>query len=285
LGKAVLPTSCPPTINHPKVGLSSSVIGQKTLTMKLNNNIILITGGATGIGRACVQACLAEGARVMIAQPTQSQAQQAAEALGAPDRVAGVGCDVSQRDQVQAMIAATVQQFGRLDALIHSAALVAGASQPTAFLDETDAHWGRILEVNLTGAFLCAQVSAKQMLKQGGGGSIVLISSVAEFAAQELAAAYCTAKSGLGGLTKVAAIELGARGIRVNNIAPGDIDTHAAHASPTTHGASGKFMRHTPLGRRGDPIEVGRVAAFLASDDASFVTGATWLVDGGFLSY
>ncbi len=253
--------------------------------MKLSNKIVLVTGGATGIGRACAQCCLAEGAQVAIAQPTLAQAQTAAAALGQPDRVIGLACDVSQRSQVQALIRDIVAHFGRLNALIHSAALVAGASQPTAFLDETDAHWQRILDVNLTGAFLCAQESARQMVAQGDGGSLVLISSVAEFAAQELATAYCTAKSGMGGLTKVAAIELGPHRIRVNNIAPGDIDTQTAHASPTTHGASGKFIRHTPLGRRGDPREVGQVAAFLASDEASFVTGATWLVDGGFLSY
>ncbi|MCW1967678.1 MAG: SDR family oxidoreductase [Anaerolineae bacterium] len=253
--------------------------------MKLNDKVILVTGGATGIGRACAQCCLADGARVVIAQPTLAQAQTAAAEMGTPDRVIGLACDVTQLWQVQTLVTDTVAHFGRLDALIHSAALVAGASQPTAFLDETAAHWQRILDVNLTGAFLCAQAAARQMVAQGDGGSIVLISSVAEFAAQELAAAYCSAKSGLGGLSKVAAIELGPHRIRVNNIAPGDIDTAAAHALPTAHGASGKFMRHTPLGRRGQPAEVGHVAAFLVSNDASFVTGATWLVDGGFLSY
>ena len=141
--------------------------------MKLNNKIVLVTGGATGIGRACAQCCLAEGARVAIAQPTLAQAQTAAAALGQPDRVIGLACDVSQRSQVQALIRDIVAHFGRLDALIHSAALVAGASQPTAFLDETDAHWQRILDVNLTGAFLCAQESARQMVAQGGGGSLV----------------------------------------------------------------------------------------------------------------
>jgi NAD(P)-dependent dehydrogenase (short-subunit alcohol dehydrogenase family) len=121
-----------------------------------------------------------------------------------------------------------------------------------------------------------------------GGGSIINVSSVAQYAAQEHAAPYCASKAGLDGLTKTAAIELAPHRIRVNNVAPGDIDTEASHdvvERAAERGAAGRFFRFTPLDRRGTPEEIGRVVTFLASDEASFVTGATWLVDGGFLSY
>jgi len=189
---------------------------------------------------------------------------------------------------VNALIAAAVQAFGRLDVMVNNAALTGAAVEARSFLDETDEHWRRIIDINLNGAFICTQAAAKQMLAQGAGGSIINISSVAQFAAQEHAAPYCASKAGLDGLTKAAAIELAPYGIRVNNVAPGDIDTEASHdvvAKAADRGATGKFFRYTPLDRRGQPQEIGSVVAFLASDDASFVTGATWLVDGGFLSY
>ena len=126
------------------------------------------------------------------------------------------------------------------------------------------------------------------MVAQGDGGSIINISSVAQYAAQEHAAPYCASKAGLDGLTKTAAIELGRQSIRVNNVAPGDIDTEASadvQGEAAARGATGDFFRFTPTDRRGSPEEIGNVVAFLASDEASFVTGATWIVDGGFLSY
>jgi NAD(P)-dependent dehydrogenase (short-subunit alcohol dehydrogenase family) len=190
--------------------------------------------------------------------------------------------------QVDALVRRAVEAFGRLDVMVNNAALTGAAVEARPFLEETDEHWRRIVDVNLNGAFICTQEAARQMVKQGGGGSIVNISSVAQFAAQEHAAPYCASKAALDGLAKTAAIELAPHGIRVNNVAPGDIDTEASHdvvQQAAERGATGRFFRYTPLGRRGSPEEIGRVVAFLASDAASFVTGATWLVDGGFLSY
>lgn len=258
---------------------------------RLQDKVVIVTGGATGIGWGIAQCCAAEGARLVIAQRGEdlASAQQAAARLReAGQRALGVGCDITQREQVQALIAETVAEFGRLDVLVNNAALTGKSAELRPFLEETDAHWRRMLDVNLTGAFICMQEAARQMIKQGAGGSIVSISSVAQFAAQESATPYGAAKAGLDGLSKGAAIELAPHGIRVNMVAPGDIYTESSadvYEQVTETGGSGKFFRFTPLGRRGTAQEIGAVVAFLASEQASFVTGATWLVDGGFLSY
>jgi NAD(P)-dependent dehydrogenase (short-subunit alcohol dehydrogenase family) len=259
------------------------------MTERLHNKVVIITGGGTGIGLGIARSCAEQGAAVVLAQRRAEIAEREALALReAGYRALGLGCDVSSRAEVRALVAATLAEFGRLDVMVNNAALTGAAVEARSFLEETDEHWRRIINVNLNGAFICTQEAAKQMVAQGQGGSIINISSVAQYAAQEHAAPYCASKAGLDGLTKVAAIELAPYSIRVNNVAPGDIDTEASHdvvEQATERGATGKFFRVTPLGRRGKPQEIGTVVAFLASDEASFVTGATWLVDGGFLSY
>lgn len=259
------------------------------MTQRLSGKVAIVTGGGTGIGLGIAQCCAAEGAALVLAQRRGALAEHAAATLcEAGHRAIGLACDISRREEVRTLIAAAVDTFGKVDIMIHSAALTGAAAEARPFLEESDEHWRQIIDVNLSGAFICLQEAARQMVSQGQGGSIILISSVAQFAAQEHAAPYCASKAGLDGLTKVAAIELAPYGIRVNNLAPGDIDTDASHsvvAQAQERGATGRFFRHTPLDRRGRPAEIGRVAAFLASEEASFVTGATWLVDGGFLSY
>lgn len=259
------------------------------MTKRLDGKVAIITGGGTGIGLGIAQSCTREGTAVVLAQRRVEIAQREAESLrDAGHRALGLACDVSRRDEVQALVADTVAEFGRLDVMVNNAALTGSSAELRPFLEETDEHWQKLIDVNLTGAFMCAQEAARQMVEQGEGGSIINISSVAQYAAQEHAAPYCASKAGMDGLTKVAAIELAPHNIRVNTVAPGDIYTEASADVvewAEERGATGKFFRHTPLGRRGEPQEIGDVVAFLASDEASFVTGATWLVDGGFLSY
>ena len=197
-------------------------------------------------------------------------------------------CDVRHRTDVAALLDRAESLLGPVDVMINNAALTGKSLELRPFMEETDEHWRNVLDINLTGAFIATQEAARRMIDSGAGGSIINISSVAQFAAQEGASAYCAGKAGLDGLTKSAAIELAAHGIRVNSIAPGDIHTEQSdqpREDAVERGATGKFFRDTPLDRRGTPEEIGRVAVFLASDEASFVTGATWLVDGGFLSY
>lgn len=197
-------------------------------------------------------------------------------------------CDVRRREDVAALLDQAESSLGPVDVMINNAALTGKSLELRPFMEETDEHWRHVLNINLTGAFIATQEAAHRMIARGAGGSIINISSVAQFAAQEGASAYCAGKAGLDGLTKSAAIELAAHGIRVNSIAPGDIHTEQSdqpREDAVERGATGKFFRDTPLNRRGTPEEIGRVAVFLASDEASFVTGATWLVDGGFLSY
>ena len=258
---------------------------------RLQGKVVIVTGGGTGIGWGITQSCVREGAMVALAQrpaDIKIAEDKVSELKRAGHLALAIGCDITERAQVKAMVARTVSEFGRLDVMVNNAALTGTSAEVRPFLEETDEHWRKMIDVNLGGAFICTQEAAFQMVKQGDGGSIITISSVAQYAAQENATPYCAAKAGLDGLCKGAAIELAPQSIRVNLVAPGDILTESSADiidEVAESGGSGRFFRHTPLGRRGAAGEIGDVVAFLASDEASFVTGATWLVDGGFLSY
>jgi glucose 1-dehydrogenase len=235
----------------------------------------IVTGGATGIGAGIVQTLRRYGARTVIFQPDDSTTLDA------------VRCDV--RDPVavdRAVTQALAQCDGRIDGLVNNAAIT-GVPALTAFLEASPEHIENVLAVNVKGPIYCSQAFARRAIQQGHPASIVHIASVGSFAAQELASIYCASKSALSMLAKAMALELAPHQIRVNAVAPGDIATQASlHIQQDLKnlGGSGKYLRQTPLGRRGQPEEIGEAVAFLLSDRASFITGETLVVDGGFLA-
>jgi NAD(P)-dependent dehydrogenase (short-subunit alcohol dehydrogenase family) len=254
--------------------------------MKLKDKVAIVTGGGTGIGKGIARCFVQEGAIVVLAQRRIELAQATAQELAAGGVVRAVSCDVSLRHQVQQLVQGAVREFGRMDILVNNAA-VTGMPAMTRFFECSEEAWDQILDVNLKGAFLCSQEAARHMAPRRQG-VILNVSSVGAFAAQQMAFAYCASKAGLEGLTKSMALELASHGIRVNGIAPGDVAIEKnleLHDELRQAGVDPAYLRKTPLGRRGLPEEIGRAAVFLASEDASFVHGATLVVDGGFLTY
>lgn len=250
----------------------------------LAGRVIVVTGGATGIGWGIARAVTENGARAAIIQKDRDQAEAAAAKL---QGARGFDADISDPRQVATMVEEVASAFGRIDALVNNAS-VTGPLALGPFLRTPPEDVDRIVDVNLKGAIWCSQAVARHMVASARPGVILHISSVGAFAAQELASIYCATKAGQASLAQSMALELAPYGIRVNAIAPGDIDTDT-NANISTDlkaaGASGQFLRRTPLGRRGAPADVAEAAVFLLSDRSSFITGAVLRVDGGFLAY
>jgi len=242
--------------------------------MKLQNKVAIVTGGTQGIGLACAQRLLAEGARVMLAD-IKPEGQAAAEALGANARF--FRADVSMKAEVDALVAATLAEFGAIDILINNA----GVTHAAGFLELEEEDFDRVLRINLKSMFLCGQAVARVMVKQQSG-AIINMSSVNSELAIPNQVPYVVSKGGVNQLTKVMSLNLAPHGIRVNGIGPGTILTELAkQAVLGSPEARHTILSRTPLGRCGEPEEVASIAAFLASDDASYMTGQTLFVDGG----
>jgi NAD(P)-dependent dehydrogenase (short-subunit alcohol dehydrogenase family) len=245
--------------------------------MKLADKVAIVTGATQGIGLACAERLLREGARVMLVDIKPDGAAVAAQ-LGQAARF--FAADVSQKADVDAMIAATLQAFGRIDILVNNA----GITHAADFLDLHEDDFDRVLRINLKSMFLCGQAAARAMVKQHSG-SIINMSSVNSELAIPNQVPYVVSKGGVNQLTKVMALNLAPHGIRVNGIGPGTILTELAKkavlGSPE---ARHTILSRTPMGRCGEPEEVASIAAFLASDDASYMTGQTIYVDGGRLA-
>jgi NAD(P)-dependent dehydrogenase (short-subunit alcohol dehydrogenase family) len=250
--------------------------------VKLAGKVALVTGAASGIGEACVTRFVAEGARVVgidLAPP--SRALDVAES----DAVAFATCDVRDEHAVRDVIAAVVEEHGRIDGVVNSAGVAGGG--PVHMVDQDD--WRRVIDINLTGTFLVAKYALAQMITQdpidGERGSIVNLASVEGLEGTAGGSAYNASKGGVVLLTKNMAIDYGGLGIRVNAICPGFIDTPllaGVVGDPGMEAVAADIVREHKLGRLGRAEEIAAVAAFLVSADASFVTGIAMPVDGGY---
>ncbi|MBP3981413.1 SDR family oxidoreductase [Acidovorax sp. JG5] len=241
------------------------------------DKVCIITGGAQGIGEACVRRFAAEGAKLVIVDVDDVRGQALAQELGA----LYVRCDVGDKSQVDALVAQTLAAYGRIDVLVNNAGIFRAAD----FLDVTEADFDAVLRVNLKGSFLVGQAVARAMAAHHGGrggGAIVNMSSVNGVLTIPNIASYNVSKGGVNQLTRVMALALADKNIRVNAVAPGTIATElAAKAVLTSDEAKHKIMSRTPMKRLGEPSEIADVVAWLASDAASYVTGEIVTVDGG----
>lgn len=245
--------------------------------MKLTNKVAIVTGATQGIGLACAERLVADGARVMLVD-IKPEGAEAAAALGEAARF--FCADVSQKADVDALVAATLAAFGQIDILVNNA----GVTHAADFLDLSEDDFDRVLRINLKSMFLCGQAVARHMVGRRSGAIINMSSVNAELAIPNQVP-YVVSKGGINQLTKVMALNLAPHGVRVNGIGPGTILTELAKKAVLSSPESRHtILSRTPLGRCGEPAEVAAIAAFLASDDASYMTGQTLYVDGGRLA-
>ncbi len=248
--------------------------------MNLQDKVAVVTGAATGIGRAIATQFVREGAKVVIDYVGASdKADDLAHALDTVGSAVAVAADVSDEQQVDMLVEHAVKSFGRLDVFVNNA----GIEKKYPFLETPTEYWQKVVAVNLTGPFLCSRRAAKQMVDQGGGGRIINISSVHEDITMPGNAAYCATKGGLRMLMRTIAVELAPHGITVNNIAPGAVDTPMDAALKQDPDTMATLLNEIPLHRMAQPHEIAELCAFLASDKAAYVTGATYVIDGGLM--
>ena len=245
--------------------------------MRFAKQTAIVTGAASGIGRACAQAFAAEGAAVVIADIDEPKAIETADAINAAGGLAkAVRCDVGSGQEAGALVDATLEWTGRIDVLVNNAGIIKAGD----FLELSEAEFDAVLRVNLKGAFLVGQAVARSMAARGGG-AIVNMSSINAVLAIPDQVPYAVSKGGLNQLTKVMALALAPKGIRVNAVGPGSIMTDMLATVMDDEAARAKILSRTPLARCGEPEEIARVVLFLASADASYVTGQVVYADGG----
>jgi len=251
----------------------TAIASSAPISFGLQGRVCIVTGAAQGIGEACARRFARDGAQVVLADVDRERGEAVAKELGG----LFVPCDVGDKAQVDTLVAQTMLKHGRIDVLVNNAGIFKAAD----FLDVSEADFDAVLRVNLKGSFLVGQAAAREMAK-AGRGAIVNMSSVNGVLAIPTIASYNVSKGGVNQLTRVMALALADKGIRVNAVAPGTIATElAAKAVLTSEEARQRILSRTPMKRLGEPSEVADVVAWLASDAASYVTGEIVVVDGG----
>jgi NAD(P)-dependent dehydrogenase (short-subunit alcohol dehydrogenase family) len=247
---------------------------------ELGSSIVLITGGASGLGFAAAQGFADQGAIVVIADLKETDSRVAALKVG--DRHLGLGCDVADESQVNALVKFVIGQFGRVDVLINCAGI---ADQVTPTIEQDIAHFRRLLDIHLTGTYMVTKACAPHMLKQGKG-CVINVSSIAGVTGLTYRNAYSAAKAGISMLTRTLGCEWAEEGLRVNAIAPGYILTPLTQTLIDKGRLDKRVVeRRTPMGKFGKPSHIADAMLFLASDRAEFITGVTLPVDGGYTSW
>lgn len=252
------------------------------MTADLDGKIGLVTGGTSGIGRDTAVLFAKAGAQVVVAGRREAEGHETVDLI----RAAGgdglfVKADVSKASDVEAMVQKAVEHFGRLDIAFNNAG-VEGAFAPIVRQSEED--WDRTININLKGVWLCLKYEIRQMLKQGGGGAIVNMASVLGLAGTAGVGAYTASKHGVLGLTKTAALENAKSGIRVNAVCPAYIETPMADRTLSVPSVRKYVVSSHPIGRLGRPMEIAEAVLWMCSDRASFMTGQSLVLDGGFLA-
>ena len=240
-----------------------------------SSKIAIVTGAAQGIGLAIATRFMRDGFKVVVTDIQDEKGDAAAKSLG--DSACFMHCDVGDSAQVQTIVDNTVKQFGRLDVMVSNAAIL----HPADVLELQEADFDRVLRVNLKGAFLTSQAAARQMVKQPTGGSIINMSSIQAVITNPNLLSYAVCKGGIRQLTVAMALALARKGVRVNAIAPGSISTDMVRQLMVNDETRRQILSRTPMGRLGEPEEIAAVAAFLASDESSYITGETISADGG----
>lgn len=252
------------------------------MTTELKGNVALVTGGTSGIGRETAVLFAKAGAKVVVAGRRENEGN---ETIGLIRAAGGDGLfvqsDVSRGSEVAALVQKSVEKFGRLDVAFNNAG-IEGAWIP--IVEQSEEDWDRTIDINLKGVWLCLKYEIRQMLKQGGGGAIVNMASVAGWIGSAGAATYCASKHGVMGLTKAAALETARNGIRINAVCPAVIETPMAERLFGAPDMQKYLLGFHPIGRFGTPLEVAEAVLWMCSDRASFITGQSLVLDGGFLA-